>query len=295
MDKFRTSKFDVLFDITNHILLLIVLVIVLYPLIYVVSASLSDPLYVMQGKVWILPKGITLEAYKRVFQDRSIMTGYINTIKYTFVGTAVNLILTVLGAYPLSRKDLKGRNVIMLAFTFTMFFSGGLIPTYLVIQKLGLINNFLVMILPSAISMYNLIIMRTFFQNTIPFEIQEAAYIDGCSNTRILLSVILPLSTPIIAVIALFYGVAHWNAYFNAMLYLSNKKMFPLQLVLRGILIQSQMREMMDVSESMTSQMLLAESIKYSVMIVSSVPVLLLYPMIQRYFVKGVMVGAIKG
>lgn len=292
----RKTTADVIFDIVNYVLHLVVLMIVLYPLIFVVSASFSDPMHVLQGKVWLLPKGFNVDAYMRVFQNSDIMMGYKNTIMYTLVGTAFNLVMTIAGAYPLSRKDLKGRNIVMAFITFTMFFNGGLVPTYLVIKSIGLYNNFWVMIIPGAVSVWNLIIMRTFFQNSIPYELQESAFIDGCSNTRILFSIILPLSAPIIAVTVLFYGVAHWNAFFTALIYFTSRKRYPLQLILREILLQSQMQEMMHGdSENMAQQLMLAESIKYAVIIVSSIPVLLLYPFLQRYFVNGIMIGAIKG
>lgn len=294
--KTRLSKSDTFFDIVNHFALLAVIIIILYPLIVVISSSLSNPVYVLQGKVWFLPVDFNLDSYRRVFQNRNIMTGYRNTVLYTVAGTAFNVLMTILGAYPLSRKDLYGRNKIMIFITFTMFFYGGLIPTYLVVRSLGLYNNFWVMIIPTAVTVWNLIIMRTFFQNSIPFELVESAFIDGCSNTRILINIILPLSGPIIAVTVLFYAVGHWNAFFNALIFLSDKDKYPLQLVLREILILSKMDDMMAIgTETTTEQLMISEGLKYSVIIVSSVPVLLLYPFIQKYFVKGVMVGAIKG
>jgi putative aldouronate transport system permease protein len=256
---------------------------------------LSDPLSVLEGEIWLFPRELTLDGYKRVFTYDDIMMGYKNTILYTLIGTAINILMTIAGAYPLSRKDFYGRNTIMMFLTFTMFFNGGLIPTYLVIQKLNLINNFWVMILPGAVSMYNLIIMRTFFQTTIPLELQEAAVIDGCSNIKILVKIVIPLSIPVIAVMAIFYGVAHWNAFFDALIYMTDRQKFPLQLILREILIQNQMDEMMTDTEDIARQQLLAESVKYAVVVVASVPVLILYPILQRYFIKGVMIGAIKG
>lgn len=292
----KGSLGDRIFDVVNVALLSAVLVAVLYPLVFVVSASFSDSLLVMQGKVWLWPQGFNLEAYKRVFQNQDILTGYRNVLFYTALGTAINLALTVAGAYPLSRRDFVGRNALMLFFTFTMFFSGGLIPTYLVVKSLGLVGTFWALLLPGAVSVYNLIIMRTFFQNTIPTELQESAVMDGASNFRILLSIVLPLSMPVIAVITLYYAVSHWNAYFNALIYLSDRSQYPLQLFLRELLIQNQAQDMMEsATESIAQQQLLMESIKYAVIIVSSIPVLLLYPFLQRYFVKGVMIGAIKG
>ncbi|AEE97140.1 MAG: putative aldouronate transport system permease protein [Clostridiales bacterium] len=290
------SRSDKAFDIVNGFLLVLITVIVLYPLIYVVSASFSDPMKVLNGEIILLPKGINLDAYKKVFADNEIISGYWNTILYTLVGTAVNVILSIITAYPLSRKDLRGGNIFMGLFTFTMFFSGGLVPTYLIIRDLGLIDNFWVMVLPGAISIYNVIIMRTYFQSSIPFELQESAMLDGCSNWRILWSIILPLSMPIIAVMVLFYGVGHWNSYFDALIYLRDQAKYPLQLVLRKILVQNQMQQLMNsASESIAQQQVLAEGIKYATIVVASVPVLIIYPFLQRYFVKGVMIGAIKG
>ncbi|GKX28913.1 sugar ABC transporter permease [Vallitalea longa] len=292
----RKSKGDIIFDTINVVILTIILIIVAYPLIYVVSASISDPTAILNGQLRLLPKGFTLEAYKRVLQNKDILMGYKNTIIYTVIGTLVNIILTIMIAYPLSRKDMRGRNFIMAILTFTMFFSGGLIPTYLIIKDLGLINNFWVMILPNAISMYNVIIVRTFFQNSIPMEIQEASMIDGCSNIKILMKIILPLSKPIMAVMVLYYGIAHWNAFFNALIYLSDKEKHPLQLILRDILIQNEMNDMMNMtSESVAQQQLFSESLKYAVIVFASLPVLIIYPILQRHFVKGVMVGALKG
>lgn len=292
----RKSKGDIIFDTINIVILAIILIIVAYPLIYVVSASISDPTAILNGQLKLLPKGFTLEAYTRVIKNKDILMGYKNTILYTVIGTLVNIILTIMIAYPLSRKDLRGRNFIMAILTFTMFFSGGLIPTYLIIKDLGLINNFWVMILPNAISMYNVIIVRTFFQNSIPMEIQEASMIDGCSNIKILIKIILPLSKPIMAVMVLYYGIAHWNAFFNALIYLSDKEKHPLQLILRDILIQNEMNDMMNMtSESVAQQQLFSESLKYAVIVFASLPVLIIYPILQRHFVKGVMVGALKG
>lgn len=286
---------DRLMGILNSLLLTCILLTVLYPLIYVASASISNPLLVIRGDVLLLPKEITFQAYQRVFRDMSIWTGFRNTLLYTLTGTLINLVMTVLGAYPLSRKGLPGRKWIMLFLLLTMFFSGGIIPTYLVIKSLGLINSYWVMVLPGAISVYNLIVMRTFFEN-IPSELHEAAVMDGSSQIRLLTTIVLPLSGPILAVMVLFYGVGHWNAFFNGLIFLSDRDKYPLQLLIREILINSQMQQMMNLSEeSGAAQLLMAESIKYALIIVTSLPMLLLYPLLQRYFVKGMMVGAIKG
>lgn len=290
----KQSRSDIIFDIINIAILSIILIIVIYPLILVVSASFSDPMAVMKGEVVLFPVSPTLDAYKAVFRNEDITTGYRNTIIYTVVGTAVNLIMTIAGAYPLSRKDFYGRKALTLFYSFTMFFSGGLIPSYLINTKLGLNNNFWVMIIPGAVSVWNMLIMRTFFQNSIPIELQEAAFMDGCTNIGILLKIVLPLSTPVIAVMVMYYGVRHWNAYFTALIYFRDRNKFPLQLILREILVQHEMSQMTE-GETLVSQVLLAEGIKYAVIVVASVPVLLLYPFLQKYFVKGVMIGAIKG
>jgi len=293
MRELRT-KSDVAFDVVNTTILLLVLAITLFPLIFVVMASFSNPMRVIQGDVWLWPVDFQIRSYQIVFNDPRILRGYANTIMYTVVGTTINLVITTLGAYPLSRRDLAGRNTIMFFFAFTMLFSGGLIPTFLLISNLGMINTFWVMVIPGALSVWNMIIMRTFFTNSIPWEIQEAAKIDGCSNFMILIKIILPLSGPIIAVMVLFYGVSHWNSYFNALIYLNDSSRYPLQLILREILTLNQVGDMLDSIENFEEQLLQAEGIKYALIVVASVPVMILYPFLQRYFVKGVMVGAIK-
>lgn len=296
MERIRQTREDKIMELVIYLFLAIIIALAVYPLIFVVSASVSSPEMVLQGKVWLMPKDTTLKAYFAVFNDPDIMTGYKNSIFYTFAGVIVNLMMTVAGAYPLSKKDFMGRNVITIFFTITMFFSGGMIPTYILIKNLHLYNNFWVMILPGAVSMWNLVIMRNYFQHSIPVELHEAAYIDGCSNTRALFHIVLPLSKPILAVMVIFYGVGHWNAFFNAMIYLSDSKKFPLQLVLRSILLKNEMGEMTGGNgDSSGEQLLLAESLKYAVIVVASLPVLVLYPLMQKYFVQGVMVGAIKG
>ncbi|UAL51789.1 MULTISPECIES: carbohydrate ABC transporter permease [Metabacillus] len=290
------SSSDKVFNIVNYLLLAIITLLVLYPLYFVLSASVSDPLYVLRGEMWLLPKDINFDAYKKVFMNEDILNGFWNTIKYTAVGTAINVVMTTMAAFPLSRKDFMGRNLIMGFFVFTMFFSGGLIPSYLLIKELGMLDTFWVMVIPNAVAIWNIIIMRTFFQTTIPIELQESAMIDGCSNIQILIKIVLPLSMPVIAVMVLFYAVGHWNSYFNALIYLQDRELFPLQLILREILIQSQTDEMVKAtSESFVKQQLSVEGLKYAVLVVSNIPMMLLYPFLQRYFVKGFMIGAIKG
>ncbi|MDF2926902.1 MAG: sugar transporter permease [Paenibacillaceae bacterium] len=290
---------DRIFNIVNIALLSLMLAVVLYPMIYVVSASISDPNLVNSGKMWLLPKGITFEGYRRVLQHGELWVGYRNTIFYTLAGTLINLAVTLPCAYALSRRDMLGRNVLTALFAFTMFFSGGLIPTYLVVKNLHLVDTIWVMLLPGATSMWNIVLSRTFFQSNIPHELQEAAVMDGCSNWRLFFAIVLPLSAPIIAVMALFFGVAHWNSFFSALIYLSDRGKYPLQLILREILVQQQVAsDMMSNGsdmESMAAQARIAEVVKYAVIIVSTLPIIAVYPFLQRYFVQGIMVGAIKG
>ncbi|MDI9498202.1 MAG: carbohydrate ABC transporter permease [Bacillota bacterium] len=293
--KMRASKSDRIFDFVNYSLLILALLIVAYPLWFVVIASVSSSSHVLNGEVTLLPKGFQLKAYEMVFQNRNIVLGYRNTIFYTAAGTSINIVATVLIAYTLAQSDLRGRGPITFLLSFTMFFSGGLIPTYLVYRSLGIINTRWVMILPGMISVYNVIIARTFFQNSIPSELQDAAYIDGASALKTLTWVVIPLSKPILAVLTIFYGVGHWNSFFNALVFLSKNELYPLQLVLRNILITGAERVEAVGIASVAEQVRYAESIKYAVIIVSSVPVLLLYPFMQKYFVQGVMIGAIKG
>jgi putative aldouronate transport system permease protein len=294
----RESTVDIIFDLVNLLILTLVLVVVLYPLYFIIIASVSDPVLVNSGQVYLYPRGVSFDGYSRVMANKEIWTGYRNTIFYTILGTLINLILTIPAAYALSRKDMIGRNLIMGFFTVTMFFSGGLIPTYLVVKSFNMTNTFWALLIPGALSVYNLIVSRTYMQNNIPLELQESAKIDGCSNTRLFLRIVLPLSTPIIAVMALFYGVNHWNSYFSALIYISNKNLKHLQLILRDILLKSSYMATAvsaDAAESMALQAKIAETVKYCVIIVSTLPVLAVYPFLQKYFTKGIMLGAIKG
>ncbi|MEK3888192.1 carbohydrate ABC transporter permease [Bacillus sp. FSL K6-3431] len=287
---------DKVFNIVIYTIAIMIIVIVLYPLIFVVSASLSDPNMILNGEVWLYPKGLTFDAYAQVFQDGRIWNSYKNTVVYTVLGTFINLILTTLLAYPLSRKDLPGRNIFMLIIVFTMFFQGGIIPTYLIVQNLEMIDTIWAMVIPNAIATYNVIVMRTFFQSSIPWELQEAALIDGCGDFKLFLKIILPLSKPIIAVMVLFYAVGHWNSYFDALIYLDRDHLYPLQIILREILIQNQSAMENAVMDfEMVNQVMLAESMKYAVIVIASLPVIVLYPFVQKHFVKGVMIGSIKG
>jgi multiple sugar transport system permease protein/putative aldouronate transport system permease protein len=294
--KYRTGKGDLAFDLITYVFLTLSLIIVAYPLIYVVSASFSSVKAVVSGRVWLLPVDISLSAYEAVFKNNSIVTGYMNSIIYAVLGTAVNLILTMLAAYPLSRRNFFGRGVFMAIFVFTMIFSGGLIPTYLVVSKMGMINSWWAMILPGAMSVWNVILARTYLQSTIPEELYEAAGLDGCSIYRMLWNIVVPLSGPIMAVIALYCAVGSWNSYFDALIYLSKKEFFPLQIVLRNILIVNQIDASMvaDVKEIARKQGMV-NILKYAVIVVSSLPLIAFYPFIQKYFVKGIMIGSLKG
>lgn len=296
----KETRADRIFVTINTILLAGILVMTLYPLLFVISASISDPDMVNSGKMLLLPKGVSFDGYVNVFKDSRVLMGYRNTIFYTLLGTMINIAVTIPAAYSLSRKDFKGRNVITAIFTVTMFFSGGLIPTYLLIKDLGIRNTIWAMLIPGATSMWNIVISRTYFQTNIPDEIREAADIDGCTDFRLFFSIVLPLSSAIIAVMALFFGVGHWNNYFSALIYLSNKKLYPLQLILREILVKSEFNAQLlligsNDSKELGNELRAAEQIKYALIIVATLPVMMAYPFIQKYFVKGVMVGSIKG
>lgn len=299
MSRLHNYKGDMVFILAYNIFLAFVLVIVLYPLIYIISSSFSSPGAVTSGKVWLLPMEPSIAGYKAVFAYKDIWTGYANSLFYAFFGTTLNVVLTIAAAYPLSRKDFKARNAIMVLFTFTMFFNGGLIPTYLLVDKLGMIDTRAAMILPSALSVWNVIITRTFFQANISNELLEAAKLDGCSDIRFITRIVVPLSGAIIAVITLFYAVGHWNSFFSAFIFLKDNKLMPLQIKLRTILILNQVDPSMMTGnvniDEMDRRANLRELLKYSLIIVASFPVLCVYPFVQKYFVKGIMIGSIKG
>lgn len=292
----RQSRGDIAFQwIINGVSILIGLV-TLYPLIYTLSASLSQPLHIMAGDVVLFPVGFTLDSYKRVFESANILNGYKNTILYAFSGTFINVMLTIMAAYPLSLPDLKGKSFVTFLITFTMFFSGGMIPSFINIRNLGLMNTVWAVLLPGAINATNMLIMRNYFIQSIPGELREAASIDGCSPFKTMTSIILPLSKSILVVITLYYFVGHWNSYFDAMMYLRDTNKYPLQVLLRQILLLSQMGDMaeqMGVNDLNTT--LIYASLKYAIIVVSAVPLLVIYPMIQRFFEKGIMMGSIKG
>jgi multiple sugar transport system permease protein/putative aldouronate transport system permease protein len=275
---------------------MIVLLTILFPLIFVLSASFSDPIAVGTGQVLLWPVGFTTKAYTTIFDYQAIWVGYMNSIYYAVVGTFVNIVLTILAAYPLSRKDLFGKNVLLFLFVFTMFFNGGLIPFYLTVNQLGLYNNRLALIIPSALSVWNMMIAITYFRTSIPVELLEAAQLDGCNDFQFLWRIVVPLSAPLIAVLSLFYAVSHWNEFFRALIFLSNKELFPLQLILRDILTNSTIDiNMLKDAATISERQGLQELLKYALIVVASVPVLLLYPFVQKHFVKGMLLGGIKG
>ena len=299
----RRTMSDKAFDIINLVLLLMITLVILYPLYFTVIASLSDPYAVVRGEVLLWIKDFTIEPYKNVFANEEIWTGYFNSIVNTVLAVLYNLVLTIPAAFVMSRRNLRGVNLFMGFFVFTMYFSGGMIPSYLLVKDLGLMNTRWALILPIGFSVYNMIIARTFFQSTLSEELFEAARIDGCSVFGTFFKIVLPLSGAIIAVIALYVAVGHWNSWFSALLYITDKKLYPLQYILRSILIQNQEMNIINTQGMKNADMIqyfvrrkyMAEGMKYSLIFISSLPMLIAYPFVQKYFVKGVMIGAIKG
>jgi putative aldouronate transport system permease protein len=285
--KYKTGDFFIEF------LLIIGTLITLYPFIYIISMSISEPNAVLAQEVWLLPKGFSLGSYNMVFESNAIWTSYGNTIWYTAVGTTINVVFTLMGAYALSRREFFARNGIMLYITITMFFSGGLIPTFLLVNNLGLYNSRWAMILPGAINTWNLIVARTYFQSSIPDSLPESAKLDGCTDIGIFMKIVIPLSTPIIAVLIVFYAVGHWNAWFNASLYLGDSTLHPLQLFLRKILLMNS-PDLLEGMEDAFERVAYAIQLKYASIVVATLPIVCIYPFVQKYFVTGVMLGAIK-
>lgn len=286
------------FDVTVIVILSIVTLIILMPLVYILANSFSSPEYVFNGSVFLWPKGFTFSNYMMVFKEASIMRGYFNTIIYTLIGTALSLIMTFGAAYALSRNDLRGKKVIMMFFTITMFVSGGIIPTFIVVDGLRLTNTIWGFILPGSLSVWNVIVVRTYMKTAISFELQESAKMDGASDIVVFFRIVLPLSMPIIAIMVLFYAVGYWNSYFNGLMYLTDEKLYPLQMVLNKLIIQNDFSSIAGaggVQGGMDSQGKVAEALKYTTIVVSSAPILILYPFLQRFFAKGLMVGSIKG
>jgi putative aldouronate transport system permease protein len=293
--RIKESVGDKAFLITIYVVLTLVVIAVLYPLIFIISSSISSPAAVTSGRVWLWPVDISFKGFKVLLNTPEIITGYGNSIFYTAAGTLISITLTVMLAYPLSRKGLFGRNMLMMIITFTMIFNGGLIPTYLVVKEMNLIDTRWALLIPNAIWVWQVIIARSFFQSSIPEELLEASEIDGCSDMRFIWSVVLPLSKPILAVLVLMYAVGQWNAYFDALIYLKSSDLFPLQLVLRSIIIQNNSAGgAMDVGKLVEKQQL-SELLKYSLIVIATLPVLVIYPFVQRYFVQGMLVGSVKG
>lgn len=279
-----------------YLFLIAVLIVILFPLLHILSASFSAPLAVTSGKVWLWPVDLSLIGYKAAFQNSDIWLGFGNSLFYTVFGTLLNVAFTVMMAYPLARKTFYGRHIMMMLLVFTMFFDGGLIPNYLLVKSLGLLDTRWAMIIPGAFAVFQVIIARTFFQSTIPEEMAEASQMDGCSDMRFFLQIVLPLSKPVIAVLTLMYAVGHWNAYFNALIYLNDADKFPLQIFLRNLLIlNSDNTDMyVNINAAIVSQGL-KDLLQYTLIVIASVPVLAIYPFVQKYFIKGVMIGSLKG
>lgn len=300
MSKFKNQSWDdIIFSVVTKLFLLIMVFATLYPVYFVVVASFSDPIYVNNGTFLIFPKGFTLKGYIEVFKDERIWTGYINTIIYTVGGTVLGTLVTLLAGYALSRKDLPGRSIIMKLLVFTMYFSGGMIPFYLVVKGMGLVDTRISMVILGSLSVYNIIVVRSFMSSNIPDDLFDAATIDGCGNGRFFAQIVVPLSKAVIAVIVLYIAVSKWNSYFNAMLFLTDSDKYPLQVFLRQILLAGE--AMVNNTETMQDMAAAAELrnmamvVKYSVIVVATAPIICVYPFIQKYFVKGVMIGSVKG
>lgn len=292
----REARPDAIFNTVIFILMILIIIAISYPLYFVIIASISSPNAVNSGQVLLWPKDLTVAGYKKILEYEPLWTGYANSLLYTIAGTVINLLFTIPAGYALSRKKLRGRKFLMLLFAITMFFGGGMIPTYLVIRNLGLLDTIWVMLLPGACSVYNIIVTKTFMENSIPEELLDASRIDGCNDFQTFASVVLPLSMPIIAVMTLFYAIGHWNSYFDALLYLNDPGKFPLQMVLRELLLQNQVSSGM-TSGSMSSiaeRAQLAEQMKYGIIIVATLPMMAMFPFVIKHFKKGVMVGSIK-
>lgn len=297
MAAIKETRQDRAVGVVNGLLVVLVLIIVLVPLIHIVAASFSDPNLVSSGKVFLIPQGLNVDGYIRVFEDPEIMTGYRNTIFYTLFGTLINMVLTLPAAYALSHSTLPGRRLINFFLIFTMYFQGGMIPTYLLVKNLGFLDSWWILLLINGVNCYNLIVARTFFSTGVPRELEEAAKIDGCSTTRCFLLIVLPLSKALMGVLTLYYAIAHWNSWFSAMIYLNDHEKFPLQLILRSLLMEAQELAFSGdgMEDTLGEQVKLAQLLKYCAIVVASVPVMVIYPFMQKFFEKGVMLGSVKG
>lgn len=296
--KMQQCRSDRIFDAVNLAICIFLLLLFLYPIYFVIIASFSDPYAVWNGQVAFWPVRPTLEGYQKIFTFGSIMTGYGNSIYSTLSSVVLGLILTICAAFPLSQKDWYVGGFFSKLLLFTMFFSGGMIPTYFIVKNLGMLNTPLAVIIPGSVSVSNIIITRTYFKSSIPYALQEAAFLDGCTHFKYLVTIVLPLSKPILAVMALYYGVGQWNSYFNAMIYINKQELYPLQLVLRDILLTTQFSMESGTSsdpEALMKQQRLGEVIKYGVIVVSALPAMIAYPFVQKNFVKGIMIGSLKG
>lgn len=293
----KKSLDNKIFDIVVTVLLVLIGAVSLYPLLFVVVASVSDPTRVNSGDVWLYPIGFQLGGYIEVFKNEWIMVGYRNSVIYTVLGSLLNVLVTLMAGYVMARKDLFGRKFLNWYIAIPMWIGGGLIPTYLVVNSLHLVNSPVVLLILGLVSSYNIIITRTFIQTTVPYELQEAAKIDGCSDFGIFWKIVAPLSKPIIAVIGLYCIVGHWNDYFSAMIYLNNRNYYPLQVFLREILILNQDVDTTTIlnAETLAYKLQMAQVMRYSLIIIASVPLLIIYPFVQKFFVKGVMIGSVKG
>jgi len=294
-NRIKESVGDRIFLSFVYLFLLLLLALILLPLIYIVSSSFSSPLAVTSGQVILWPVDFSTRGYEVALSNPQILTGYANSLFYTFFGTIISVTLTIAIAYPLSRRTFYGRNILMAFLVFTMLFNGGLIPTYLVVKALGMLDTRWALLIPAAIGVWQVIIARTFFQSSIPDELAEAAELDGCGDMRFLWSVVLPLSKPIIAVLALMYAIYQWNSYFDALIYLKSSDLYPLQLILRSILILNTTSSGSMDAKTMLERQQLADLLKYSLIVISSLPVLVIYPFVSRYFTKGILIGAVKG
>ena len=291
----RRQRKDVVFDVILYTICALLLIVILYPLWFIIIASFSDPSAVAGGHVWLWPVGFTMEGYQELLRQPQVWLGYRNTIAYTVVGTLIALAVNIPAAYALSRKDLWGRKGLMGLYVFTMFFSGGLIPIFLTVQQAGLYNTFWVLVLPFSVSAYNIIVARTFFETSLPPDLWDAAQIDGCGNLRFFFTMALPLSKAVISVIALWTAVGQWNSYFNALIYIRDENLYPLQLIMRNILITNQNFAALGTGEAAMIAMRRANLVRYAMIIVATVPIMCVYPFIQKYFDQGVMIGAVKG
>lgn len=291
----KQSAGDRIFNAVNFVIMLVLCICIAYPLWFVLVASFTDPDVVNQGRLLLFPEKPFLGGYERIFHYRPLWISYLNTIIYTVVGTLVSLVATIPCAYSLSRKDMAGRRWLMFLFTFSMFFNGGIIPMYLVVQNLHIYNTIWAMVLPSAVSVYNLIVCRSFFDSSIPQELLEAAKLDGCTDFGFFFKIVLPLSSTVIAVMVLFYGTVQWNQFMNALMYMEDQSKMPLQVILRNLILINQASNMTTDASEVIMRQKLAEQLKYAVIVVSAAPLLIMYPFVQKYFAKGVMIGAVKG